>query len=256
MSVIYSNSFAVDDLATNWTVVTGTWAVTGGVLRLSAGATPRLIRTNSTAYASVADMRVTVKRVAGTTFDGGPTVRHQSGADTCYYLDATGTNAVDVFRRVAGVDSATLGTRTVAHANGDTLGLEVSGTGATVTLKVYVNGVQQGADILDTNAARIVAAGWGGLLVWSNASNYDFDDFSVDNLAAGTTLEQEGFRFRNDDGSETTATWAGAQDANVTAPVGTYRLRTIVNATGDVPASAFQLEARVNGGAWRRVRPG
>lgn len=183
MAVLYTTNFSSDDLATNWTVVTGTWAVTGGVLRVSAGGTPRIIRTDSTAYAAVADMRVDVKYAAGTSFDGGPTVRHQSAADTCYYVEASATG-IDVFRRVAGVDSATLGSRSGA-ALGDTIGLEVTGVGATVTLKVFKNGVQQGADILDTNAARIVAAGWGGILEWSSTGDQDFDDFSVDDLVSG-----------------------------------------------------------------------
>jgi hypothetical protein len=69
-----------------------------------------------------------------------------------------------------------------------------------------------------------------------------------------STLEQEGFIFRNDDGSETTATSAGPQDTNVTKPSGTTsRLRTLANLTG--PTSiAPQQEYRINGGPWRRLR--
>jgi hypothetical protein len=69
------------------------------------------------------------------------------------------------------------------------------------------------------------------------------------------TVEQEGFRWRNDDGSETTATWAAAQDANLTAPLDTpKRLRVLVNATGDYPSSQYQLEYRIKTtGTWRKV---
>lgn len=47
------------------------------------------------------------------------------------------------------------------------------------------------------------------------------------------TFEQEGYRWRNDDGSETTATWAAAQDSDLTAALGTnVRLRTIIVTDG------------------------
>jgi hypothetical protein len=52
---------------------------------------------------------------------------------------------------------------------------------------------------------------------------------------------QEGFRFRNDDGSETTATWDAAQDTDVTAPLGAnLRLRTLIDTSAaDPPATAY-----------------
>ncbi len=65
--------------------------------------------------------------------------------------------------------------------------------------------------------------------------------------AATTTREQEGFRFRNDDGSETGATWASAQDANLTAPLGAKRLRLLANATGDPASAAYTLRYQKNG---------
>lgn len=63
--------------------------------------------------------------------------------------------------------------------------------------------------------------------------------------SAATALEQEGFRFRNDDGSETTATWAAVQDTNISAASGTRRrLRVLLNATGDPAAGQYQLEVK------------
>ena len=59
------------------------------------------------------------------------------------------------------------------------------------------------------------------------------------------TLEQEGFRFRNDDGSESTATWKDAQDANITLASDTaFRLRMLINATLDPDVKNLQLECR------------
>lgn len=66
-----------------------------------------------------------------------------------------------------------------------------------------------------------------------------------DNWSGGefSSLEQEGFLFRNDDGSETTATAKGAQDANVTAPLAAnLRLRMLVNATGDPSGIPYRLD--------------
>jgi hypothetical protein len=65
--------------------------------------------------------------------------------------------------------------------------------------------------------------------------------------APAPTLDQEGFRWRNDDGSETTATWKDSQDTNITAPAGqNMRLRMIVNATLDPAAKDFQLEGKLS----------
>jgi hypothetical protein len=73
---------------------------------------------------------------------------------------------------------------------------------------------------------------------------------------SSTTLTQEGFRFRNDDGSESAATWLAAQDTNITQPVNTNtRLRVLLDASGDPAAGTYQLEwQKVSEGVWRKVR--
>lgn len=66
-------------------------------------------------------------------------------------------------------------------------------------------------------------------------------------LPAGVSasLEQEGFRWGNDDGSESAHTWAAAQDANITAPAGQTRLlNMLVNVTGNPGAKTFKLQFR------------
>jgi hypothetical protein len=67
--------------------------------------------------------------------------------------------------------------------------------------------------------------------------------------------EQEGFRWRNDDGSESAATWAAAQDVNITAPrQSRRRLRILINTTLDAPSNAYRLEYnRVGDNDWRVV---
>jgi hypothetical protein len=92
----------------------------------------------------------------------------ENGATTSgYYLDGYNSNTVELFRRVAG-SVTSLGTRTRTHADRDIYTLEVSGSGATVTLKAYKNGVQLGANFSDTNAARITATGQAGVIAWAN----------------------------------------------------------------------------------------
>lgn len=68
-------------------------------------------------------------------------------------------------------------------------------------------------------------------------------------------LTQSRFRFRNDDGSETTATWAAAEDADISvAALTAKRLRVQVAATGDPSAKSFKLQYRkVGDGTWRDI---
>lgn len=57
--------------------------------------------------------------------------------------------------------------------------------------------------------------------------------------------EQTHFRFRNDDGSESTATWKAAEDTDSNVSVLTpIRLRIQTDATGDAPSQALKLQAR------------
>jgi hypothetical protein len=73
----------------------------------------------------------------------------------------------------------------------------------------------------------------------------------VPNIAS----DLESFRFRNDDGSETTATWVAAQDANATiAPAVNVRIRTLTNTVGDTAGNQRQLEYRKSGSTeWHKV---
>lgn len=70
------------------------------------------------------------------------------------------------------------------------------------------------------------------------------------------TYEQEGYRFRNDDGSETTATWKASQDTDISIAKETpFRLRMLVN-TGDADptSSGLKLQYRkVGDTSWSDV---
>ena len=69
-----------------------------------------------------------------------------------------------------------------------------------------------------------------------------------------SSAEQEGYRFRNDNGSETTATWRQSQDTADTAVLDEIlRLRMLLNSTGDRPTAQYQLEYRENSETWYRA---
>jgi len=78
-------------------------------------------------------------------------------------------------------------------------------------------------------------------------------------VSAAATIEQEGFRFRNDDGDEDGATWKANQDTNISLAADTAaRIRMLLNATGDPASIGAQLEYRYkpSGGAfgsWTKV---
>lgn len=62
-------------------------------------------------------------------------------------------------------------------------------------------------------------------------------------IMASTIVEQEGYRWRNDDGSESVATWRKSQDTSDTVGKNVnIRLRTLLNATLDPTAASYQLE--------------
>jgi hypothetical protein len=63
------------------------------------------------------------------------------------------------------------------------------------------------------------------------------------------TGNQEGFRWRNDDGSETTATWKADQDTTLNPLVKetAARLRYLLNATGDPAEVSVELQYRLQG---------
>lgn len=71
--------------------------------------------------------------------------------------------------------------------------------------------------------------------------------------APSVTVEQEGFRWRNDDGSESAATWKASQDTDITEAAGVARLRVLLNGDGDPAAATYQLEYSRNGRPYAKV---
>lgn len=122
-----------------------------------------------------------------------------------------------------------------------THGFVIDGAGSGCTLRGSINDFGNGFTGNGT-IAMDDRAGAGGATSMSFASTTS-DLWTVMAVeVVGVSQEQEGFRFRNDDGSETTATWLAAQDTNASVALNTnFRLRTLINATGDPPSTAYTL---------------
>lgn len=73
------------------------------------------------------------------------------------------------------------------------------------------------------------------------------------NLAS--LLSLVGYQFREDNGTEVTASYVGAFASPLTQGPGDLRLRFQVNGTADPVARLFRIQYRVNGGVWKYVNP-
>ena len=89
----------------------------------------------------------------------------------------------------------------------------------------------------------------------SNVRHFSVAVILSETGAGAATLEQTHYRFRNDDGSETTATWAAAEDTPISLAKNTpVRLRVEIGATGDPASAAYKLQYRkVGDEIWRDV---
>lgn len=86
----------------------------------------------------------------------------------------------------------------------------------------------------------------------------DFDDITINgSVASGGTVSQEGFRWRDDNGNETTATYLAPQDTNIIRQKNqTTRLRVILDSTGDRAVENYTLEHRKVGDTeWVKIAP-
>lgn len=129
----------------------------------------------------------------------------------------------------------------------------VNWQGTTYSITSSEAGLAKRVDLTGTAIFTLDDAGAAGAKANTvvNAGTIDYTAAHVavllDSGGGAATLTQEGFRFRNDDGSESAATWAAAQDAGATAATGTtVRVRVLVDATGDPAATQYQLETKLS----------
>lgn len=169
----------------------------------------------------------------------GALVRAHASADS-YYGWITGNFSPNnrlLYKMSAGVETDLAHEDTGLNDTGKVVRLEVSGT----TLTAKIDGVTRFTQTDSTfSSGSAGPAGYGG-----TGGTYG-DTFEAGNLTAPVpSFEQEGYRFRNDDGSETTATWRQAQDTpdSINRQVN-FRLRELMNATNDPPSHGYKLQYR------------
>lgn len=189
MSVLATDNFNranANPIGGNWTTITGLSAMQ----IVSNAATPSSLSPNDCGsyYNAVTwpnDQYSQAKlTVVDTKTDGsgiGVAVRVAAAALTAYRVVLThaspGTN-VSLQRFLAGAFTR-LWDRGAAFVDGDLVRLEVQGT----TLRVFINGVQVGADFTDTN----IASGNAGISYSSVATSASLDDWEGGDFGGGTT---------------------------------------------------------------------
>jgi hypothetical protein len=244
MALPASDNFnrANGNLGANWTDATGTNAIQVATNALqSNGGVDALIYWNADTFANdqVADLTVTA---VGDSYLG-PAVRCAVNNGYGFYAGQFGRY---LFKIVAGV-TTTISSDATSVTNGDVYELSVVGTQITVK--------RNGVDLFTPTDASL-SSGRAGLAGFGSAGALRYDNWNGNNTTVPLSLEQEGFRFRDDDGSEAAATWRQTQDANDSvARSVNERLRVLINATGDPASQNYQLEVRKAGSLdWRKVQ--
>lgn len=158
-----------------------------------------------------------------------------TGTATGYYVELNrlaGTDSVIVYRVTSGGVFTSIGSVSQEFSAGDRLGAEVTGTGATVSIKMYryTGGAwaQLGSTISDTDAARITAAGRLSLTIQGNTARVD--DFGGGTVANAYTDAGQGTLIgvgsgldtlsASDAGQGTTAATGSGSDALSTTEAG------------------------------------
>jgi hypothetical protein len=196
--------------------------------------------------------------------NAGSTTITVSNSDTStgdFYAGAVAFSGVGIVHKQESstVNSLTSPSITTTVAECLVIGFLFGGDGGTAPTAGNIDG--SAATILGATTNGGYNPGWEYRILSSTATTT-----AAFNSASGTcwaqiaafvggSRDQEGFRFRNDDGSETTASWKANQDAQVTAATGTpFRVRFLVNATGDPASTAYQLEYRRSTSSnWKKV---
>jgi hypothetical protein len=190
-----TDNFSTDTLAADWTVTSGTPAITGGVLALGNTGTTRLYY--SGAPYELSDCQVTAKinvvTLGATIEQVGVVVKQVDTNNLIYVVANLGSSATVNVRKIdGGVDSSLASSAITAAANGNDYWLRGRIEGNLVTLEWWTDApavtgtpattlthTLTGGD--DTQFGSGVA-GRQGLIALSidTASNYTFDDFTIE----------------------------------------------------------------------------
>jgi hypothetical protein len=190
---------------------------------------------------------------AGSNQYGGPAVRIGTGANFYgFEVEMASGAGTYLFKMVAGVETE-LGTGGLASlSTTDVIKLDATGTTITPT----ING--SGTNTPGAQTDSTFVDGSPGIVAFTRdvTTTGRLDDFESTDAVSGA-LEQEGYRWRADDGDEDAATWLASQDANITRLTGlNTRLRVLLDSTGDVASTAYQLEYKLSSApSYQKVEP-
>ncbi len=160
-----------------------------------------------------------------------------------YDVDSV-TNFTSDSHRVS--DHHTRTTASVAHDYSAITGTITSPDLSTIVQEIVDRGGFGGDIGLTYRSDTSVGDNWQSWIDYTdNSANAAVLDVTY--TGAIPILEQEGFRWRDDDGSESTATWLDSQDTSITRATATNtRLRILVDGTNDPVTSPYQLEYKLS----------
>lgn len=209
MATLFSDNFNRADSATvdatNWQENgTAEWSIVSNRVESTAVASPGpgTLLTTASAHVAVADCKATITQVA-TGSDGGPLVRWTAGARGAsargYALDCS-TGLIEIYRYDTSGTGVLLRTASNTQVANAVLRLEATGTGPSVLLRQFYNGIQIGADVSDGSAVaggtgRVLAAGRTGIHNWLTAIS-DYDNFIAEDFSASAIRVTRPFPFR------------------------------------------------------------
>lgn len=182
---------------------------------------------------------ITLSAVAFTNHDGVCMLVRADGSRNYYRFEfnSNGSNNVGIGKKVASAYTG-LVLRTATFASGNTGYGEAQGS----TLQAKINGVNAGASTTDTSHTS-GKPGIGYSAEGTGGGTSQIDDWEAGDFTA--TREQEGYRWRNDDGSEAAATWLASQDTDISRAASlNTRLRVLTNITGNAPSEGLKLQYR------------
>lgn len=170
----------------------------------------------------------------------GTTSEVDGASGTSHTDDAVGASTGDIILDVMSIQADTGATTLVAGA---------SQTSQVVERSAVAFAIEVGMSTQDPADGDTMS--WS----WTNTAANNNIIVAVINATATAAAEQEGVRGRNDDGSETTATWIAAQDTDISvAPDDLFRARFVIDFTDDYPSTQFTLEIEEDGtGVWKTV---
>ena len=115
--------------------------------------------------------------------DGGPAVRVRTSTQVdMYFTDSLAS----IYRLARMVNGSYTILQNLGNPTGKVVRLEATGSGASVTLKVFYDGVQQGSDYVDTNAARLTT-GTVGIYLYATDSGDDWQGGEITTATTTTT---------------------------------------------------------------------